>query len=260
MQQQGQITDKGIEYPDRAKIAIERLQQFEPPEGYYLAFSGGKDSVVIYDLAVKSGVKFDAHYNLTTVDPPELVQFIKREYPDVEIHRPDKTMWQLIVENGMPPTRLVRYCCRVLKERGGHGRVTVTGVRWAESVRRKNRRMIENCLNDGTKTFLHIILDWSDEDVWSYIKTNKVKYCKLYEEGFKRLGCVMCPMGNTIQMLQHAERFPAIYRAYLRAFDKMLIARTERGLKNNWKSGQDVMDWWIYNPPKGDPDQGVLFE
>ncbi len=260
MQRQGQIVDGKIDYPDRAKIAIARLQEFEPPEGYYLAFSGGKDSIVIYDLAVKSGVKFDAHYNLTTVDPPELVQFIKREYPNVEIHRPEKSMWQLIVKNGMPPTRLARYCCRILKEGGGTNRVVVTGVRWAESVHRKSRRMVENCQQDGTKTFLHIIIDWQDEDVWGYIHSNGIKYCSLYDEGFKRLGCVMCPMGRTKQMLQHAERFPAIYRAYIRAFDKMLIARTERGLKNNWHSGAEVMDWWIYNPPKGDPDQGVLFE
>ncbi len=260
MQRQGQITDKGIEYPDRAKIAIERLKEFEPPEGYYLAFSGGKDSLVIYDLAVKSGIKFDAHYNLTTVDPPELVQFIKREYPDVEIHRPDKTMWQLIVENGSPPTRLIRYCCRHLKEGGGSGRLVLTGVRWAESVRRQGRRMTESCFRDASRLFLHVIIDWLDEDVWGYIRENNIKYCALYDEGFKRLGCVMCPMGRTKQMLKQVERFPFIYRAYLRAFEKMLISRTERGLKSNWQTAQDVMDWWIYNPPKGDPDQGVLFE
>ena len=67
---------------NRVEVAVMRLQEFEPPEGYYLAFSGGKDSIVIYDLAVRAGVKFDAHYSLTTVDPPELVHFIKAEFPD----------------------------------------------------------------------------------------------------------------------------------------------------------------------------------
>jgi len=260
MQRQGQITEKGIEYTDRTKVTIERLQQFEPPEGYYLAFSGGKDSVVIYDLAVKSGVKFDAHYNLTTVDPPELVQFIKREYPDVEIHRPDKTMWQLIVENGVPPTQLMRYCCRILKERGGQGRKTVTGVRWAESVRRRSRRMVENCMTDGTKTFLHIILDWSDDDVWDYIHANNINYCKLYDEGFKRLGCIMCPMRNTKGMLQDAEKWPKYYSAYLRAFEKTLQHRRATGKKEYHKNAEDMMQWWINRKVKGDPDQGVLFE
>ena len=42
--------------------------------GYWLAFSGGKDSIVLHRLAEMAGVKFDAHYGLTTIDPPELVQ------------------------------------------------------------------------------------------------------------------------------------------------------------------------------------------
>ena len=81
---------------DRVAVAIDRLRYFEPPEGYYLAFSGGKDSQTIYHLAKEAGVKFDAHFNLTTIDPPELVHFIKDNYPDVIIDRPKKTMWELI--------------------------------------------------------------------------------------------------------------------------------------------------------------------
>jgi phosphoadenosine phosphosulfate reductase len=122
---------------DPVGMAIERLQQFEPPEGYYLAFNGGKDSQCIYHLAKEAGVKFDAHYNLTTVDPPELVYFIRENYPDVIVERPEKTMWELILERQMPPTRIARYCCEVLKEGGGAGRFVITGVRWAESVKRK---------------------------------------------------------------------------------------------------------------------------
>lgn len=103
---------------DKVQIAIDRLREYEPPEGYHLAYSGGKDSDTILELAKMAGVKFDAHYQLTTVDPPEVVQHIKA-HPEVQIHRPEKTMWQLIVENGMPPLRQMRYCCRILKERGG---------------------------------------------------------------------------------------------------------------------------------------------
>lgn len=58
--------------------AIALLRLHEPPEGYYLAFSGGKDSCVIKELAKRAGVKFDAHYGNTTIDPPELVRFIKK--------------------------------------------------------------------------------------------------------------------------------------------------------------------------------------
>lgn len=129
----------------RTKVenAIKRLQSFEPPEGYFVAFSVGKDSQCIYHLCQMAGVKFDAHYSVTSVDPPELVQFIKRQYPDVIFDLPRYadgsriTMWNLIPKYQMPPTRMVRYCCEALKESRGEGRVVVTGVRWAESARRK---------------------------------------------------------------------------------------------------------------------------
>lgn len=137
----------------KVEIAIDRLIAFEPPEGYYVAFSGGKDSQCVYHLCKMAGVKFDAHYAITSVDPPELVRFIKTHYPDVEMssqHYSDReprhyyqdgrpkpiTMWSLIADHTLPPTRKVRYCCAALKEPGGQGRIVVTGVRWAESANR----------------------------------------------------------------------------------------------------------------------------
>lgn len=129
------------ELKKKVDTAITRLQMFQPPEGYYLAFSGGKDSVVIKRLADMAGVKYDAHYNVTSVDPPELVRFIKEQHPDVSRDIPrDKdgkqiTMWNLIPRKGLP-TRLQRYCCEKLKEDKANGRVSITGVRWAESTNR----------------------------------------------------------------------------------------------------------------------------
>lgn len=139
------IHQLNIHGKDKVQVAIDRLKAFEPPEGYYLAFSGGKDSVVIKALANMAEVKYDAHYNLTSVDPPELVQFIKT-FDDVQIDIPkDKdghqiTMWNLIPKKKLPPTRIARYCCQALKEERSNGRMTITGVRWAESAnRRKNQ-------------------------------------------------------------------------------------------------------------------------
>ena len=151
---------------DKVDKAIMRLQAYEPEEGYYLCFSGGKDSCVIKALADMAGVKYDAHYSVSSVDPPELVRFIKEKHPDVEFTYPrDRdgnivTMWNLIPKKSMPPTRVVRYCCAALKEQGGKGRLKVTGVRWDESVRRKKshsevtfadkkaRKLIEKELSD----------------------------------------------------------------------------------------------------------------
>lgn len=267
---------------DKIKIAIKRFKEFEPTEGYYLAFSGGKDSICIYHLAKEAGVQFDAHYNLTTADPPELIYFIRENYPDVTIDKPEKTMWQLIVEKGMPPTRIARYCCKYLKERGGENRLCVTGVRWAESVRRRKtrglaefmghstkyrilfndndemRKTMENCQLKG-KLILNPIIDWTDNDVWEYIKSRGLKYCSLYDEGFKRLGCIGCPMGGTQQMIKEFQRWPKYYNIYLKTFDRMLQQKREKWQKPVWRNAEEVMYWWIYGK-KIDENQISLFE
>ena len=107
------------ELPRKVERAVQMFQMFEDAavkyhkDGYYLAFSGGKDSVVLYTLAKMAHVKFQAHYHLTTVDPPELVRFIRNEYPSVVFEYPELTMWDLIVKKQIPPTRKVRYCCDI---------------------------------------------------------------------------------------------------------------------------------------------------
>lgn len=250
---------------DKVQIAIARLKEFEPEEGYYGAFSGGKDSTTIKALAMMAGVKVDWHYNLTTVDPPELVRFIKEHHSDVQIHRPAMTMWQLIAKKRMPPTRLVRYCCEFLKEgkgtgHGDRGRVVMTGVRWAESAKRAGRRMVEACRKGHGKHYMNPIIDWTDADVWEFIRGYEIPYCSLYDEGFRRLGCIGCPMSGKEGMTREFERWPTYRAAYVRAFEKMLKDRLKDDLLTKWTSAEAVMEWWINNPGKGDPDQTVMFE
>jgi len=257
---------------DKVETAIQRLKAFEPEEGYYLAFSGGKDSQAVYHLCVLGGVKFDAHYALTTVDPPELVYFIREHYPDawegrVQQRYPDGrpvTMWSLIAEHTIPPTRKARYCCAALKEPGGKGRIVVTGVRWAESPNRAAthdvvdlqgkkkttrkkldaagvnyrvnkhgdvvmnddndpaRRMVESCYRTQ-KTMVNPIIDWTDEDVWDFLNNiAKVPHCCLYDEGFKRIGCICCPLAGAKIMIRDLERWPKYKELYIRALQRML--------------------------------------
>lgn len=255
---------------NKVEIAISRLQAFAPPEGYYVAMSGGKDSQCVYHLCKMADVQFDAHYNVTSVDPPELIYFIRDNYPDVHFDIPhDKdgkrvSMWSLIAEHRLPPTRVVRYCCEHLKEIGGKDRIVVTGVRWAESPKRKaihdvvdfinkpkgtqkmaetlgatysinkngsvilnddndaNRRLVEQCYRTR-KTMVNPIVDWSDEDVWEFLNNvAKVPHCSLYDEGFKRLGCIGCPLSGPKNMVRDFERWPKYKELYIRAFEKMV--------------------------------------
>ena len=252
-----------FEDKDKIKIAIERLRHFEPPEGYYLAFSGGKDSIVIKELANMAGVKYDAHYNLTTIDPPELVHFIRDYHKDVIIDKPEKQLLKRMLEVGIPPQRQRRWCCQEYKERGGLGRFVITGIRKAESNNRKNRRMIEVCFRDNTKKFMNVIIDWLDIDVWEFIRKYKIPYCKLYDEGWKRIGCLFCPFVSTKNRLRELELYPGFKKQFMRAFKVMFeddktgyFAKTPR-----WKNGEEYFWWWINdNRQSYNKDQMVIFE
>ena len=244
---------------DKVQMALDRIKTFEPPEGYYVAFSGGKDSVVILDLVKRSGVKFDAHYNITGIDPPELYYFIRDVFPEVQRDRPEMTMWALIVKKRMPPTRRVRYCCEYLKERGGNNRQVITGIRWAESSRRSKRRLTEVCFKNSRKTYLNPIIDWSDLDVWDYIHGNNLPYCRLYDEGFKRLGCIMCPSNGKRKV--EVARWPRYYQKYLTTFDRCIEKWRDTDKPLTWKTGTQMMAWWLDNADhREDPDQAVMFE
>ena len=236
------------------EVAIARLKAFEPEEGYYVAYSGGKDSDTILDLVRRSGVKYEAVHNLTTCDPPEVVRHVKAQ-PDVTISRPELTMWQLIRKKRMPPRRNARYCCEALKERGGVGRIVVTGVRWGESAKRSKRRMFEACykVRSKGKHYLHVIIDWSTDDVWAYIKERGIKYCGLYDEGFKRLGCVLCPMTRDVQ--RQIERWPQMARAWERAIKAMY-----KPSNNRWATPEDYWQWWLARDLSSRKPQEMMFD
>ncbi len=230
------------------EIAIARLQEHEPEEGYYVAFSGGKDSIVILDLVQRAGVRYDVHYAQTTVDPPEVTHYIKEHYPEVIWEKPRMSMFKLIEKKGMLPTRLIRYCCSELKEIGGRGRTVITGIRWAESTARQGRAPYEQSRKIKSKWFLHPIIDWSTQDVWDYIRARNLPYCSLYDEGKTRIGCIMCPMQGSKGMLIDAERYPKYYNAYLRAIGKMLDSlRAEGKSSYHGSTPEEVMHWWIHN-------------
>ena len=272
---------------DLEQTAIERLKAasdmslrlFEKP--LVITYSGGKDSDVMLHLAEKSGIPFEVLHSLTTADAPETVRHVYDTFRrleekgvkcDVDKHvQPDGsrvTMWNLIQKKLIPPTRLKRYCCAVLKEGGGKDRFIATGVRWAESAARKrrgglevltsklqnklilsndndeDRRLFETCQLKG-KRVVNPIVDWQAADIWDYVGAEKIPMNPLYCEGFCRVGCIGCPMASKTRITEFA-RYPKIKAAWIRSFDKMLIIRIERGMKAySWRSGVDVFHWWM---------------
>ena len=276
---------------DLEQTAIERLKAasdmslrlFEKP--LVITYSGGKDSDVLLHLARAGGIPFEVLHSLTTADAPETVRHVYDTFYrleckgikcDVDKHvQPDgsrMTMWKLIQKKLMPPTRLMRYCCAVLKEGGGKDRFIATGVRWAESTARKrrgglevltpkpqnklilsndndeDRRLFETCQLKG-KRVVNPIVDWQTADIWDYVGAEKIPMNPLYCEGFHRVGCVGCPLANVKMRMMEFSRYPKIKAAYIRAFDRMLEERRRRGRMNGTfrmgDTGVDVFHWWM---------------
>lgn len=272
---------------DKEQKAIARLKEAAlMSETYYqkpliVTTSGGKDSDVCIALALAAGIDFEVQHNHTTADAPETVYHVRDTFRRLEdkgikcsVNWPTYkgapvTLWSLIPQKLMPPTRVARYCCSILKEGGGKGRMITTGVRWAESVSRRNKRGIYETLphdlskkviinndNDDTrrlfescklqaKRICNPIVDWSDRDVWDYVDSNKIPVNPLYRCGFHRVGCIGCPMAGRRMRLFEFARYPTYQRAYIRAFDRMLRERQNRGLPCNWQTGKDVFHWWM---------------
>jgi len=228
------------------QLAIDRLKEFQNPEGYYLAFSGGKDSLVVKQLLIMSGVKYDSHYNNTTIDPPPLVRYIREHHKDVIFHNPRVPFLRMLEKRGFPMRRQ-RWCCEVYKEGGGSFRTVVTGIRWEESQNRQKRRMVEGCYKDASKYYLNPIIDWNMDQVWSFIKEHGLPYCSLYNYGYKRVGCVLCPCASTKARQRDLIMFPKYGAAFKKAFCNLYHNLQEKGSHSidRWSSGEDMFRWWL---------------
>ena len=225
-------------------------------------YSGGKDSDVILQLAKESGVPFRVTHNLTTADPPDNVYYIRRVFArlreegiDCRINVPKRSLWRIMRETLVIPSRLMRVCCRELKERKmPDAPYIVTGVRWAESAGRRaksgiamvhtasaaaaagllttddasSRRLFEQCQMRGVRV-LNPIIDWSDDDVWSYLASRGIEGNPLYKEGWTRIGCVGCPLSRRRACEIAFARYPKLYKAWHDAIAYVIARRKEMG-------------------------------
>lgn len=248
------------ELQDKIDRAIEVLRENEPDgKGYALAFSGGKDSCVIKQLAIEAGVKFNAFYSVTTIDPPELVRFIKEYHKDVEWLRPKRPM---LIEMSdvklFPPNQFCRWCCDIYKEQNKNEySAKIIGVRASESIRRAKRwaEVVQDC-NSKKRKFICPIVYWTDDDVWEFVQERNLPYCSLYDEGFKRLGCIGCPLSGTKNIKRDFERWKGFKNAWRMAFRRMYANCQERKLTPKsrrpyyglrFKSGDEWFEDYVKN-------------
>lgn len=254
------------------KIAL----SYDQEDGFYLAFSGGKDSQALLHMAQLAGVKFRAHMNLTSVDPPEVIRFVRTNYKEVELIKPHKSIFRIAVEKQFLPTQRVRWCCAEYKEMAGAGKVTLIGIRHKESSRRAKRNEVEissrkfsgnlddleeyrqvqkakrarrrskkdgvnitnadneqtlGCINGKESLLISPIINWSEHDVWEFLNdVVSVPHCSLYDKGWKRIGCIGCPMSSRKQKLFENKRYPHVKRNWIKAI---------RAIRSGWYSKEN---------------------
>lgn len=257
---------------DKIRYSVELLRKSEkmalrldPENGFYNTFSGGKDSQCLYHIVKLAGVRHKTHMNFTTVDPPEVIRFVKHEYPDVELIKPRKSIYEVAKEKHILPTRKIRWCCSVYKEISGVGKVTLTGIRKEESVRRAKRGEISTsvkgkrneetfdqwseheekmvtCVGGKDKILVSPIIHWTERDVWDFLNANNIPHCELYDKGYRRIGCICCPMSNYKQKIRDIKEYPHVKRNWIKTI-KWLIDNGH--INHNFNDAEFGFRWWI---------------
>ena len=243
--------------------------RLDPVNGFYNTFSGGKDSQVLYYLVKLAGVKHNTHMNLTSVDPPEVIRFVKQHYPDVKLIKPRMSIYDMAKKKHILPTRRFRWCCAEYKEMSGEGKVALIGVRKQESSRRAKREEVSTnikgkrveetfdqwseheeqmvtCVGGKDKILVSPIIYWTEQDVWEFLNRNGIPHCKLYDEGRTRIGCLCCPMSNYKQKLKDIREYPHVKRGWLKAIQWLI----DNGYVNhNFQDAETGFNWWISDKP-----------
>ena len=228
---------------DLLRKAERMALRLDPENGFWLAFSGGKDSQALYHVARLAGVRFKAHMSLTSVDPPEVIRFVKRQYPDVELIKPRMSIFEMAKKKHLLPSRRFRWCCAEYKEIGGVGKVTLIGIRKQESARRSKRNEVElgnhkfsgnfdqwseheekmvACVGGKDKILVSPIIYWTERDVWEFLNENGIPHCELYDQGYTRIGCICCPMSDARQKRRDVERWPHVKRNWLKTIQWLI--------------------------------------
>ena len=236
---------------EKIKQSIGLIKEYAPfaekGNGYVVGFSGGKDSSVVYQLFIESGVPFRAVYNVTTIDPPESVNFIRKQYPNVEFSIPKLNFFKLVEKKKMLPTMKARYCCAYFKE--SYKGFMALGVRKEESMKRSsydfimlnNRKNFDKETYKGEHVRFYPILEWTESDVWEFIEQRKLPINPVYET-FGRVGCMLCPFANKKSILYWIKKYPKLRVVFLRTIQNLINIG---GYSKYNPSAEEVFEWWI---------------
>lgn len=211
---------------DEAHRFIKKAAEKFPEENIVLSFSGGKDSTVTADLAIKalSDPSLVHIFGNTTLEFPLTVEYAERyrkNHPQAifKVAKNNEQVFQDVCEDIGPPARMMRWCCSMFKT-GPITRVinglyrnqqilTFYGIRKSESVARSKYNRIEDdaeSVKIQQQTVASPIFFWKDMDIWLYILSEGIDFNDAYRFGYDRVGCWCCPNNN-----QRAQFLSRIY-------------------------------------------------
>jgi len=218
----------------------------------FVGFSGGKDSIVTADLMKRSGVKYELYYSFTGIDPPEVVRFIRKYYPECIFLKPKQTFWRNLSVH-TPPSDRLRWCCTSLKKESGWDvplEHRVMGIRKEESSKRSKYPRI-NFFEKLRHTHYYPILNFNEADIWEYIKSNELPYPSLYDEGFDRLGCIVCPYHSERtgkKHKQYRDRWPKYFNRFERGIKELYNKRVSQGKTMHYDTPEEfIQAWYVKN-------------
>lgn len=219
---------------DEAHSFIKREADSYPIEHIVLSFSGGKDSTVTADLAVKAlGEPNLVHiFGNTTLEFPLTIEYALRFRADnplsifrTAINR-EQNFYDVCEDIG-PPARMMRWCCSMFKT-GPITRVlnryyrdinilTFYGIRKCESVSRSKYNRVEDnaeSVKIQKQKVASPIFYWMDIDIWLYILGERIDFNEAYRLGYDRVGCWCCPNNNERAQFLSSIYMPEQYRKW----------------------------------------------
>ena len=240
------VSDADLFGKSKRGLAVERIRAFCSGKRTLVAFSGGKDSQCCYHLAEEAGIAFEAQYSVTRFEPPELIDFIRRHYPKVTFRRAyEEDLISEIAYRGLP-SMFARWCCKYKHKRTEGAEIAIVGIRWQESEARRETWRMFGIKPDRT-AYLCPIIEWTETDVWEYLKGRP--HCSLYDEGRRRIGCVMCPLAPG-QMPGHSERWPRTAAVLRKGADKFVARMRAQGFAT--RHGRPCPDWCAAPSPESE--------
>lgn len=230
---------------EKIEESVEFIKETVKDSGleYAVSYSGGKDSLATLLLVLEAGLEPDMMFINTGIELPQTVENVRKvseKYGlDLKTKRVEGGYWDNVDHFG-PSARDYRWCCKTCKlgptaqlieENYPEGVLSFIGQRRYESQQRMNKGNIWQNPWVPNQKGMSPIQDWTALHVWLYLFKNDAEYNPLYEEGFERIGCWVCPASD-LSELEYIKENLEVFPKFEDVLDKYM---EKHALGESWK-------------------------